>query len=327
MYNSKLDIKHTQVAIKKVKDCFQETLANELKLMRVSSPLFVESSSGLNDSLNGIERPIIFNPKTYNKELQIIHSLAKWKRFALSKYEIHEGVGIYADMNAIRRDEILDATHSIYVDQWDWEVAINNSERNLNYLHEIVKKIYMTFRVTEKYINTFYNNLNQKLPANVYFISSQELEDMYPELDAPSRELAIVKDKKAVFISGIGHNLKSGQPHDGRAPDYDDWNLNGDLIFYHQPLDCALEMSSMGIRVNQESLLKQLAIKKIAKKDFSPYHQSIINDELPLSIGGGIGQSRICMFFLEKKHIGEVQSSVWSDEELASSKKENIYLL
>ncbi len=327
MYTSKLNVNDTQVAIKKVKDCFQETLADQLKLIRVSSPLFVETASGLNDSLNGVENPIIFTPKTYQKELQIIHSLAKWKRFALNKYEIHEGVGIYSDMNAIRRDEILDATHSIYVDQWDWEIVINASQRNFSFLKEIVTKIYTSLRVTEKYINTFYGSLKQKLPNEIFFITSQELEDMYPKLNAANRELALVKDKKAIFISSIGHALKSGEPHDGRAPDYDDWNLNGDLIFYHEPLDCALEISSMGIRVNPETLVSQLEIKKISSREYTPYHQSILNDDLPLSIGGGIGQSRICMFFLEKKHIGEVQSSIWSDEELSLTKQKNIFLL
>ncbi len=326
-YNSKLDLLQTEVAIKKIKDFFQDKLAEVLSLTRVSAPLFVRPETGLNDNLNGVERPVTFDLLHTEGDLEIVHSLAKWKRLALYRYDIKNGHGIYTDMNAIRRDEEIDNIHSIYVDQWDWEKVISENERKMETLVDVVKTIYRVFQALDAYIVALYPNLTKKLPEEIVFISSQELEDRYPDLSPKEREYEISKKHKAVFIMKIGDYLDSGDKHDGRAPDYDDWELNGDIVFYNPVLDIAFEMSSMGIRVNAESLVRQLEKScQIEKRDFL-YHKMVINNELPLTIGGGIGQSRMCMFFLEKAHIGEVQSSFWPIETVEMFRKNNIELL
>lgn len=314
-YKSPLDIKTTEMAIKRIKDFFERELATQLNLKRVSAPLFVSPESGLNDNLNGVERPVRFGIKEQNdKEVEIVHSLAKWKRLALKRYGFSIGEGLYTDMNAIRRDEETDNIHSIFVDQWDWEKIIAKEERTLDMLKLTVKSVYEALRVTEKHISNKYNYIDCILPEEIFFITSQELEDLYPELSAKEREYQISKLKGAVFIMQIGGILKSGQKHDGRAPDYDDWNLNGDIIVYYPVLDIALELSSMGIRVDEISLQKQLNFAKCPERAELAFQKSLLNHELPYTIGGGIGQSRICMFFLRKAHIGEVQSSLWPEE-------------
>ena len=323
-YHSILDLKDTQIAIKLVKDTFESELAKELKLMRVSAPLFVEPSTGLNDNLSGYEKAVSFVVNQNNTDLEIVQSLAKWKRFALNKYDID---GLYTDMNAIRRFEELDNLHSLYVDQWDWERRLTKEQRNLKTLKTTVKKIYKAFIKT-------YNKLIKKFPClennfakEVTFITTKELEKRYPNLSRKERENAICKEYGTVFLMQIGSKLKDGQSHDSRAADYDDWKLNGDILFWYEPLQIAFELSSMGIRVNKDSLLKQLKAKKEEYKLELPYHQSIINETLPLSIGGGIGQSRLCMFLLKKIHIGEVQSSYWPDADIEEFKKYNVNLL
>ena len=326
-YESKLDIRETVDAIKFIKDYFERKLGEELNLTRVSAPLFVRPETGLNDNLSGIERPVSFDVKDFGGIAEIVHSLAKWKRFALKRYDFALGEGLYTDMNAIRRDEVLGHIHSIYVDQWDWELVISREERNVETLKEVVRKIFKVFKDTEKYICDLYNNLDPKLPEEIFFLTSQELEDLYPELSPDERENAITKEKGAVFLMQIGHKLKSGKPHDGRAPDYDDWELNGDILFWYPILDKAVELSSMGIRVDEESLKRQIELTKSEDRLTMDYHKALLNGELPLTIGGGIGQSRMCMFFLDKVHIGEVQASVWSDETLEDSKKANVILL
>lgn len=329
-YKSKLNIIETEVAIKEIKDFFERGLADALELTRISAPLFVVKETGLNDNLNGVERPVGFdmldNP---GKNIEIVHSLAKWKRMALKRYGIQVGKGIYADMNAVRRDEELDNTHSIYVDQWDWERVISREERNrgLEFLKEIVNKIYKVFLATEAVVNMKYHQLKTVLPNEIYFITSQELEDMYPNLSPKERENEITKKHNAVFIMQIGKVLKGGEKHDGRAPDYDDWDLNGDILVYNQVLDQAYELSSMGIRVDKESLERQLKISGNEDRKNLNFHKMLLNDELPLTIGGGIGQSRICMFLLQKAHIGEVQASVWDEETEKVCKENNIILL
>lgn len=327
-YKTTLGLKATEVAIKKLKDYFEKELSHKLNLTRVSAPLFVERNSGINDDLNGVERPVAFDIKEdKNTEVEIIHSLAKWKRMALSTYGFKIGEGLYTDMNAIRRDEDLDNLHSIYVDQWDWEKIISKDQRHKDTLKNVVTSIYEAFKNTEKYIHSEYEEIKPILPEKIHFITSQELEDMYPTLTTKEREDAICKDKGAVFLMEIGGALNSGEPHDGRSPDYDDWTLNGDFLFYYPVLDRAMELSSMGIRVDEDALERQLKIRGFENRKNFDFHQMLLQGKLPYTIGGGIGQSRICMFFLRKAHIGEVQSSFWGDEILSFCKKNNIQLL
>ena len=325
-YISSLDILETEIAIKKVKDFFESCLAKELDLLRVSAPLFVIPESGLNDNLNGTERPVSFDTKS-GERVEIVHSLAKWKRMALYRYNIENHKGIYTDMNAIRRDEDTDFIHSYYVDQWDWEKIISKEDRNEEYLKEVVRKIYSVFKTTEEYITTEYPKLTKKLPEEITFITAQELENKYPNLTPKNREHAAAKEYGAIFLMKIGGKLSSGEKHDGRAPDYDDWDLNGDIIFNYPLLGIGLELSSMGIRVDEKSLDEQLKIANCEDRRSLPYHQMILNKVLPYTIGGGIGQSRICMFFLDKLHIGEVQASIWSQEVHEICRQMNIKLL
>ncbi len=326
-YKSKLDLMETERAIKFCKDTFQTKLSKALNLTRVSAPLFVFPETGLNDNLNGYERAVSFDVLELKRNVEIVQSLAKWKRNALKRYGFNVGEGLYTDMNAIRRDEELDNLHSIYVDQWDWEKVIERKNRNLTFLKSTVKKIYKVLVSTEKAINKKYNVFEDKLPEKITFISTKELEVMYPTLTRKERENAICKEHKAVFLYQIGWPLKDGEAHDGRAADYDDWKLNGDILLYNPVLDSAYEVSSMGIRVDENSVVKQLKSKSELNKLENPYVKGIINNELPLTIGGGIGQSRLCMFFLEKMHIGEVQSSVWSKSDLELLEKHNINIL
>lgn len=327
-YKSILSLKQTAIAIKQLKDFFETALAKELKLTRVSAPLFVLKSSGLNDDLSGKERPVRFDMKAIEgSQVDIVHSLAKWKRSALKRYGFEYDEGLYTDMNAIRRDEDLDNLHSIYVDQWDWEKIIKKEERNTDTLQNIVKKIFNVFKQTEEYICGLYPSIPKNLPDEIFFVTSQELEDMYPNLSGKERENAICREKKAVFISSIGYPLLSGEKHDGRSPDYDDWTLNGDILFYYPVLDRAIEFSSMGIRVDEEALIKQLTFSDCLDRKNLPFHTQLLNGELPYTVGGGIGQSRICMFFLQKAHIGEVQASIWDEEMMKLCKQNNIDLL
>lgn len=323
-YSPILNLRETEIAIKKVKDFFENALAVELNLTRVSAPLFVKTETGLNDNLNGVERPVNFDVKAVDgSDCEIVQSLAKWKRMALKKYGFNPGEGLYTDMNAIRRDEDLDNLHSIYVDQWDWEKIISKNERNTTTLKEIVNRIYNVFRKTEEYICNQYPALERLLPPEIHFISAQELEDRYPHLTPKERENEITKEKGAVFLSQIGKTLRSGIRHDGRAPDYDDWELNGDIIFWYPILEKAFEVSSMGIRVDEDSLIRQLKEANCEERLKFQFHQDLVAGNLPYTIGGGIGQSRICMFFLKKAHVGEVQSSVWPDamaEDCANAK-------
>lgn len=313
-YSSALSIRETEIAIKLVKDYFERVLAEELNLTRVSAPLFVRPESGLNDNLNGVERPVSFGIKEQgDKEVEIVHSLAKWKRQALKRYGFHSGEGLYTDMNAIRRDEDTDNIHSIFVDQWDWEKIISKEERNPETLKATVQKVYTALKRTESYIASQYNYIHEFLPAEISFITSQELEDMYPDCTPKEREYKIAKLKGAIFIMQIGDKLASGEKHDDRAPDYDDWKLNGDIIVYYPVLDIALELSSMGIRVDEVSLKEQLDKAGCPERAELPFQKAILDKELPYTIGGGIGQSRICMFYLRKAHIGEVQASIWPD--------------
>ena len=322
-----LDLRETQIAIKSLKDYFQRDLASTLNLARVSAPLFVRPETGLNDNLSG-EKAVNFNIRKYDINVEIVQSLAKWKRNALKKYNFGMYEGIYADMNAIRAEESLDNIHSSYVDQWDWEKIIGVSDRNDDYLHLVVKEIFSVFKRSEEYINQTYPYiLSKKLPEKIFFVSSQELEDAYPDLSPKEREHEITKDKKAVFIQGIGKKLNSGKVHDLRSPDYDDWELNGDIIVWNDVLDDALELSSMGIRVDKEAMERQCKIDGKEDRLSQSFHQSVLNNEVPLSIGGGIGQSRICMFFLQKAHIGEVQASVWPDDMINACAEDNIFLL
>lgn len=327
-YKTTLGLKDTEIAIKKLKDYFEKDLSDKLNLIRVSAPLFVERNSGINDDLNGVERPVAFDIKEDNStEVEIIHSLAKWKRIALSTYGFNIGEGLYTDMNAIRRDEDLDNLHSIYVDQWDWEKIISKEDRKKDTLKSIVTSIYEVFKNTEKYIHSEYEDIKPILPENIHFITSQELENLYPDLTPKEREDAICKDKGAVFLMEIGGSLTSGKPHDGRSPDYDDWTLNGDILFHYPILDRSMEISSMGIRVDEDALLKQLKVRGLEKRKDLNFHQMLLQGKLPYTIGGGIGQSRICMFFLRKAHIGEVQSSFWGEEILSLCDENNIQLL
>lgn len=323
-----LDLKETQLAIKTLKDYFQQELANTLNLARVSAPLMVRPETGLNDNLSGVEQPVNFQVNHGEMAVEIVQYLAKWKRNALKEYGFGMYEGLYTDMNAIRPDEDLDRLHSIYVDQWDWEKIIQVDDRNKAYLRLVVKEIFEVFKKTEDYINHVYPYiLSPKLPETIFFITSQELEDLYPDLSAKEREEAIVKEKKAVFIEEIGDTLASGHKHDDRSPDYDDWHLNGDILFWSDVLDGAIELSSMGVRVSKDSLKDQL--QKDHKEDRMnlPYHQDVLNERLHYTIGGGIGQSRLCLFFLEKRHIGEVQAGVWDQATKDLAKRENIILL
>ena len=327
-YKSLLNLIETEKAIKLVKDTFELELSKQLNLIRVSAPLFVQPETGLNDNLNGYEKAVSFKAiDLENCNLEIVQSLAKWKRNALSVYNFDAEYGLYTDMNAIRPFEELDNIHSLYVDQWDWERIIKKEDRNLDYLKEVVRKIYKALLITEKVVEKAYPILSISLPEDIAFISTTELEAMYPNLTSKEREDAITKKYKAVFIYQIGWPLPSGNPHDGRAADYDDWNLNGDILLWYDELNISLEISSMGIRVDQDSLVKQIKHKKEEYKLETPYAVDVLNNHLPLTIGGGIGQSRMCMFFLKKAHIGEVQASVWPKDEIELMRKNNIHLL
>ncbi|MEG0290151.1 MAG: aspartate--ammonia ligase [Erysipelotrichaceae bacterium] len=326
-YENKLDIISTEIAIKYVKDLFEKRLAHHLNLMRVSAPLYVFEDSGLNDNLNGTERPVSFDIKEIGKNVQIVHSLAKWKRMALKRYHFDINKGIYTDMNAIRRDEELDNLHSTYVDQWDWEKIIGEESRNLASLKICVELIMKALKETEKELTIVFENLEPFIHEEVFFITSQELLDRYPNLTPKEREYEITKEKKTVFIMQIGDLLSNGEKHDGRAPDYDDWKLNGDILIYYPILDCAVEISSMGIRVDAQTLMEQLQKTNCLDRMKLPYHRQLLNNELPLTMGGGIGQSRICLLLLNKAHIGEVQVSSWSEEMNDTCKRHNINLL
>ena len=327
-YKSELNLYETQIAIKTVKDFFQTLLAERLHLLRVSAPLFVAPESGLNDNLNGVERPVTFDIKCQaDREAEIVQSLAKWKRFALKKYGFSVGEGLYTDMSAIRRDEDVDNIHSIYVDQWDWEKIISKEDRTLDTLKDTVRTVYKVLRKTEKYMAIHFDYIEEILPHDIFFVTTRELEEMFPDYSPKEREYYIAKAKGAVCIMQIGDTLENGEPHDGRAPDYDDWALNADIIVYYPVLDIALELSSMGIRVDKESLLSQLEKAGCPERANLPFHQAIINEELPYTIGGGIGQSRICMFFLRKAHIGEVQCSLWPDEVMKMAEEKGLQLI
>lgn len=327
-YKSKLNLINTEKAIKIVKDKFENTLAKNLNLLRVTAPLFVLANSGLNDDLSGIEVPVSFNVKTESEPLTIVHSLAKWKRMAINRYRLLPGSGLYTDMNAIRKDETLDNLHSIYVDQWDWEKVINASDRTIEYLKDTVRSIYDAIKKTSVHICSIYPELEDYLSEEIHFFTASELEEMYPNLDSKERENAVCKKYGSVFLMQIGGVLKSGNPaHDLRAPDYDDWDLNGDILVNYPLLNCAIELSSMGIRVDKESIMKQLTIKNKLDKLKYTYHKMIMEDKLPLTIGGGIGQSRLCLIMLNKVHIGEVQSSYWDQDTLDYVANNNIKLL
>lgn len=327
-YRPILGIRDTEIGIKQAKDFFERELARQLNLVRVSAPLFVKPETGLNDNLSGTERPVSFGIKEQGEaRAEIVHSLAKWKRLALKRYGFRLDEGLYTDMNAIRRDEDTDNIHSLYVDQWDWEKIIEKSSRNMDTLKDAVNKVYNSLRNTEKYMAGIYDYINIQLPEEIFFITSQELEDKYPEKTPKEREYLIARDKGAVFIMQIGIRLKSGERHDGRAPDYDDWKLNGDIIVYYPVLDIAMELSSMGVRVDEDTLIEQLRISGCMDRAGLPFQQSLLNKELPYTIGGGIGQSRICMFCLRKAHIGEVQASVWPGEVLEEAERIGLTLL
>ncbi len=326
-YKPQIDLRETQIAIKIVKDFFQKELTKQLNLTRVSAPLIVTPESGLNDNLNGVERPVGFDIKEGSRQAEIVHSLAKWKRYALKQYGFKPGEGLYTDMNAIRRDEDTDNIHSIYVDQWDWEKVILKEERTRETLEHTVRAVYKTLKITEDYMAYEYDYIGHVLPDHIEFITSQALEDRYPDLTPKEREYEASRLHGAVFIEQIGKTLNSGKRHDGRAPDYDDWELNGDIIVYYPVLDIALELSSMGIRVDEESLKKQLKLAGCEERERLDFQRALLKGELPYTIGGGIGQSRICMFFLRKAHIGEIQASIWPKEVLAMAAQAGVPLL
>ena len=326
-YSAPLDLYRTQRAIAHIKQYFQESLASALNLKRVSAPLFVTESSGLNDNLGGTERPVCFDIPDAKETGQVVHSLAKWKRLALKEYGFYVGYGLYTDMNAIRRDEELDNTHSIYVDQWDWEKIITKNERNLGYLTEVARTIVNCICDTCERLREHYPELNVTLTREMAVITTQELEDMYPSLAPKEREDAYLKEHKTALIMQIGGKLKSGKPHDGRAPDYDDWQLNGDIMFYNEVLGRAFEISSMGIRVDEESLSRQLTESGCDDRRALPFHKMLLAGELPLTVGGGIGQSRLCMLMMGTAHIGEVQSSIWDEKTVNGCKQAGIRLL
>ena len=317
----------TEIKIKFIKDNFERLLARNLDLTRVSAPLFVPRDSGLNDNLNGVERPVDFDIKQTGVIAEVVHSLAKWKRFALYEYGFEPGKGLYTDMNAIRRDEICDELHSIYVDQWDWEKVITRQQRNADYLRATVKSIYDALKECSELLSEYYGERGCELPSEVTFVTTQELEDRYPDLAPSERETAFVKECGAMFLTQIGGRLKSGKKHDGRAPDYDDWALNGDLVLYYPVLDRAFELSSMGIRVDRDSLIKQLETENATDRLSLPFHKALADGTLPLTIGGGVGQSRLCMLLLGKRHIGEVQASIWPDDMRRECESKGIRLL
>lgn len=327
-YDPVLDLRQTQEAIKYIRDTFQKEIGRALQLSRISAPLFVPKSSGLNDNLNGVETPVSFIiPQMPNEEIEVVHSLAKWKRMALKKYGFKMHEGLYTNMNAIRKDEEVDNLHSYYVDQWDWEKIISKEERNEETLKRHVLKIFKVIKHMEHEVWYKYPHAVNRLPDKIHFFTSQELEDRYPDLTPTERETAMCKEYGCIFVMGVGKKLKSGIKHDGRAPDYDDWDLNGDILFWFEPLKCALEISSMGIRVDEDSLVKQLETENCLDRLQLPYHQQIMNKELPYTIGGGIGQSRLCMLLLKKVHVGEVQASIWPQEMIDECSKHNINLL
>ena len=326
-YNPVLDLRDTEIAIKLVKDFFETELAKALNLTRVSAPIMVTPESGLNDNLNGVERPVSFDIKETGQTAEIVHSLAKWKRQALKTYGFSVGEGLYTDMNAIRRDEETDNIHSIFVDQWDWERIMAPTERNEAFLREIVGRIYLTLRKTEGFVCAHYPHIKPELPDHITFVTTQELEDRYPNLSSKEREYKVAKEFGAVFLMQVGGALRSGKIHDGRAPDYDDWSLNGDILLYDPLLDISLEVSSMGIRVDPETLMKQLKIRRCEERAELPFQKALLNGELPQTIGGGIGQSRMCVYFLRKAHVGEVQASLWPEEVQKACHNGNIPLL
>ena len=327
-YDPVLDLRQTQEAIKYIRDTFQKEIGRALQLSRISAPLFVPKSSGLNDNLNGVETPVSFIiPQMPNEEIEVVHSLAKWKRMALKKYGFKMHEGLYTNMNAIRKDEEVDNLHSYYVDQWDWEKIISKEERNEETLKRHVLKIFKVIKHMEHEVWYKYPHAVNRLPDKIHFFTSQELEDRYPDLTPTERETAMCKEYGCIFVMGVGKKLKSGIKHDGRAPDYDDWDLNGDILFWFEPLKCALEISSMGIRVDEDSLVKQLETENCLDRLQLPYQQQIMNKELPYTIGGGIGQSRLCMLLLKKAHVGEVQASIWPQEMIDECSKHNINLL
>ena len=327
-YKTPLSVYEMQRAIEFIKSNFQVNLGNALNLRRVSAPLFVDENSGLNDNLNGTERPVQFDVPDVGSNAQDVHSLAKWKRLALKRYEFHEGKGLFTDMNAIRRDEEVDNIHSIYVDQWDWEKIISREERTVSYLKQSVRAIVGAVCETNEALQIAFPSLRTKLDRNVYFITSQELEDRYPNLTPKERENAICREHHTVFLMQIGGKLKgSGKPHDGRAPDYDDWQLNGDILMWNEVLGHAFEISSMGIRVDEESMDRQLHERGCDDRRELPFHKMLLNGELPLTIGGGIGQSRLCMLMIATCHIGEVQASLWDQDTIDACEKASIMLL
>lgn len=328
-YRNPLTVYETQCAIEFIKHNFQKNLCRALNLLRVSAPLFVEEASGLNDNLNGYERPVAFDIPDVGQEAQVVHSLAKWKRYALARYEIHPGKGIVTDMNAIRRDEVVDNLHSVYVDQWDWEKVITAETRNEALLRETVQRIVNAIYVTGETLKIEFPQITTRIPREVLFVTTQELEDRFPDLSGAERETAFHREHrdKAVFLMQIGGALRSGKPHDGRAPDYDDWQLNGDILFWNDVLDRSFEVSSMGIRVSPESLDRQLTLSGCDDRRALPFHRALLNGELPLTIGGGIGQSRLCMLLMGCCHIGEVQSSVWDAETVSACNAAGVMLL
>lgn len=327
-YDPKLTTRETQEAIKFIRDLFQKEFGREMNLERASAPLFVEKSSGLNDNLSGVERPVRFDIKDVPREdIEVVQSLAKWKRLALHRYGYEPGEGLYTNMNAIRRDEDLDNLHSCYVDQWDWEKVIRKEDRNKETLRDTVRTIFKVIKHMEHAVWYKYPQAVYKLPEEIFFITSQELLDLYPDKTPKERENIISKEKGCVFIEEIGGKLSNGEPHDGRAPDYDDWDLNGDILFWFEPLDCAVEISSMGIRVSEESLDKQLELANAEDRRTLDYHKKLLNGELPYTIGGGIGQSRLCMLLLGRAHVGEVQASLWPQEMIDKCAENKIILL
>ncbi len=335
-YSSPLNLKQTEKAIELIKDTFQHNLCAELRLRRVTAPLFVMKGTGINDDLNGTERKVTFPIKDLNdRAAEVVNSLAKWKRLALADYGIQSGYGILTDMNALRPDEVMDNIHSLYVDQWDWERVITKEERSIDFLKFIVRKIFEALKRTEFVVQEHFPDVIPSLPQEIKFYHSEELQKMYPNMTPRERETEVVKKDGAIFVIGIGSNLADGKPHDGRAPDYDDWTtptansykgLNGDIILWNPILESAFEISSMGVRVDKDALLRQLTLSNAENRKDLMWHKRLLNDEFPLSIGGGLGQSRICMYFLRKAHIGEVQSSVWPDDMMADCKKKNIFL-
>ncbi|MCQ2958713.1 MAG: aspartate--ammonia ligase [Bacteroidales bacterium] len=327
-YSSPLDSQQTELAIKLIKDTFEHDLSVGLCLRRVTAPLFVLKGTGINDDLNGVERKVTFPVKALNdRQAEVVNSLAKWKRMALAKYNMQPGYGILTDMNAIRPDEDLDNIHSLYVDQWDWERSISLEDRNQAFLRLIVKRIYDVLKHTEYVITEEYPQIKPILPEKITFITTEELLQKYPNLTPKQRENEITREFKAVFLMGIGDELSNGEKHDGRAPDYDDWSLNGDILLWNPVLESSFEISSMGIRVDKNAMEYQLKKAKAEDRKELMFHKMLLNNELPLSIGGGIGQSRLCMYFLRKAHIGEVQSSLWGDEIVETCRQNNIYLI